>query len=335
MSIRKRLNRKNAMPSLRQNLCLTTLSCAGIVLAASFGLMLPAFAGGGGMALQGVNISGGEFNLTTVPGVYNTNYVYPSNSEIDYFSSKGLTVIRVPFSWERMQPTANGPITPAELARLDSVVAYATSKGLSTIIDPHNYGAYFGTTVGVPGGEPNTMFADFWSKMAAHYASNPKVIFGLMNEPVGSSMTSTTWLASAQAAIDSIRATGATNLILVPSTYWEHPVNFLSLNAADMIKITDPMNNWSYDVHQYLDFDGSGTHTDYLDPTDAVATLSSFTDWLKTNGKTAFLSEIGVTSAAGANASLAAMLQYMHANPGQCIHGALEIRSPIAQIRSK
>ncbi|MBI2809941.1 MAG: hypothetical protein HYX67_03815, partial [Candidatus Melainabacteria bacterium] len=82
MSIRKRSDRKKAMPSLRQNLCLTSLSCAGMLMAASFGLMLPAFAGGGGMNLQGVNISGGEFNLTTVPGVYNTNYVYTSNSEI-------------------------------------------------------------------------------------------------------------------------------------------------------------------------------------------------------------------------------------------------------------
>ncbi|HEY9733060.1 MAG TPA: cellulase family glycosylhydrolase, partial [Drouetiella sp.] len=126
MSIRKRVNRKKAAPSLRQNLRLTTLSCAGMLLAATFGLSLPAFAGGGGMTMQGVNISGGEFNLTTVPGVYNTNYIYPSNSEIDYFASKGLTVIRVPFSWERMQPTANGPIATAELARLDSVVAYAT-----------------------------------------------------------------------------------------------------------------------------------------------------------------------------------------------------------------
>ncbi|MGC5340656.1 cellulase family glycosylhydrolase, partial [Escherichia coli] len=74
-------------------------------------------------------------------------------------------------------------------------------------------------------------------------------------------MTSATWEVSAQAAIDAIRATGATNLILVPSTYWEHPVNFLSNNATDMIKITDPANNWSYEVHQYLDSDGSGTHS--------------------------------------------------------------------------
>jgi endoglucanase len=274
-----------------------------------------AIAGPSGMGLEGVNISGGEFNGTTVPGVYDTNYIYPSQSEITYFASKGMTVIRVPFSWERMQPTANGPLDPTELGRFDTVVNMASAAGLSVIADPHNYGAYYGTTVGVPGGEPNSMFANFWSQMATHYASNSKVIFGLMNEPVGSTMTSTTWEASAQAAINAIRQTGARNLILVPSTYWEHPVNFVQLNAADMINITDPINNWSYEVHQYLDSDGSGTHPDFLSVSDSVATLSGFTAWLLANHKTAFLGEIGVTSAPGALADLSAMLQYMHANP--------------------
>src|ERR1700761_5629394 len=57
-------------------------------------------AGPSGMTLEGVNISGGEFNTQTVPGVYGTNYIYPSNAELDYFSSKGMTCVRVPFSWE-------------------------------------------------------------------------------------------------------------------------------------------------------------------------------------------------------------------------------------------
>lgn len=273
-----------------------------------------AIAAPGGMWLEGVNISGGEFNQTTVPGVYGTNYIYPSNAELDYFSSKGMTCVRVPFSWERMQPAPNGPLDPSELSRLDSVVAAATARKLWTIIDPHDYGAYQNVTIGVPGGYPNSMFADFWSRLAAHYANNSKVVFGLMNEPVGSSMTPATWAATAQAAINAIRAARANNLILVPSTYWEHPVNFVQLNANAMISITDPANNFSYEVHQYLDYDGSGTHPDYLSVSDAVATLSGFTSWLLQNHRTAFLGEIGVTSAQGALADLSAMLQYMHNN---------------------
>lgn len=269
------------------------------------------------MHYQGVNISGAEWGEQNVPGTFGVHYIFPTNSEIDYFSSKGMKIIRVPILWERIQLNANGALDATYLGRLDAVINYATSKGLRTVIDLHNYGAYKGITVGVPGGHPNSMFANFWSQIAAKYKANSNVIFGLMNEPVGSTMTSTTWLASAQAAIDAIRQTGATNLILVPSTYWGHPVNFVELNASVMINVRDPANNFSYDVHQYLDYDGSGTHTDVLSPTDAVATLTNFTAWLKANNRTAFLSEIGVPATTAAQDSLSAMLQYMHANAAQ------------------
>ncbi len=43
---------------------------------------------------QGVNISGGEFNQKWVPARYNWDYVYPSQSDIDFFSSTGMTCIR-------------------------------------------------------------------------------------------------------------------------------------------------------------------------------------------------------------------------------------------------
>ena len=271
----------------------------------------------GGMQLEGVNISGAEWGADQIPGTFMVQYIFPTNAEIDYFAGKGMKVIRVPILWERLQAAPNATFDTTYLGRLDNVITYANSRNLSVIIDLHNYGAYRSTTVGVPGGQPNSMFANVWSQLATKYKGNPNVIFGLMNEPVGGTMTATTWLASSQAAINAIRSTGSTNLILVPSTYWGHPVNFVELNASAMIQISDPANNFSFDVHQYLDSDGSGSHTDVLAPSDAVATLSSFTAWLKANGKTAFLSEIGVPSSAAAQDSLGAMLKYMHANSAQ------------------
>jgi endoglucanase len=268
----------------------------------------------GGMAYQGVNISGGEFNQKWVPGRYNWDYVYPQQSEIDFFASKGMNCIRLCFSWDRLQPSENGALDAAELARIDNCVNMITAKGMSTILDPHNYGEYKTKHVGTSGGWPNSVFADFWSRVASHYKSNPKVIFGLQNEPIGGGMTSASWCASSQAAINSIRATGATNLILVPSTHWMHPQNFIEVNASEMIKITDPGNNWSYDMHQYFDYDGSGTHTDTMSPANGVATLNAFTNWCRQHHKTAFLSEFGVPKDENALALLDAVLKYMHAN---------------------
>ncbi len=33
----------------------------------------------------GVNLAGAEFGQTSLPGVYNTHYTYPTQAEVDYF----------------------------------------------------------------------------------------------------------------------------------------------------------------------------------------------------------------------------------------------------------
>ena len=131
--------------------------------------------------LLGVNLAGAEFGKN-VPGVFGTDYTYPTHTEIDYYASKGMDVIRLPFLWERLQRTELGPLDATELGRLDDVVNYATGKGLKIEIEPHNYGYGFGALIG-SAQTPNSSFADLWGKLAVHYKSNPDVIFGLMNEP--------------------------------------------------------------------------------------------------------------------------------------------------------
>src|SRR4029077_2772405 len=89
--------------------------------------------------LLGVNLAGAEFG-SNVPGVFGTDYTYPTHAEIDYYASKGLGVIGLPFLWERMQHSEFGPLDPTELSRLTDVVNYATGKGLKIGIEQHDYG---------------------------------------------------------------------------------------------------------------------------------------------------------------------------------------------------
>jgi hypothetical protein len=109
--------------------------------------------------LIGVNLAGAEFAppYDTVdghrtsnpdPGVFGTNYTYPTHVEIDYYAAKGMSVLRLPFLWERLQPTQLGELDVVELGHLDDVVSYATGKGLKIEIEPHNYGYGFGTLIG-------------------------------------------------------------------------------------------------------------------------------------------------------------------------------------------
>jgi aryl-phospho-beta-D-glucosidase BglC (GH1 family) len=54
--------------------------------------------------------------------------------------------------------------------------------GAYCILDIHNYARWNGGIVG-QGGPSNSDFATFWGLLAAKYASQSRVIFGIMNEP--------------------------------------------------------------------------------------------------------------------------------------------------------
>lgn len=111
-------------------------------------------------------------------------------------------------------------------------------------------------------GPSTAAFASLWRALATKYASNSRIIFGLMNEP--HDMDINAFKSSLQEAVNAIRAAGAkTQMILLPGTDWSHASSFLSTNKAALSSITDPAGGKSlliYDFHQYLDQDGSGTN---------------------------------------------------------------------------
>ena len=285
----------------------------------------PPLALSGNGLLLGVNLAGAEFAGTdpnngsvpgTVPGVYNKNYTYPTDAEIDYYASKGLGVIRLPL-WERLQHSELATLDPAELSRLEHVVNYATSKGLKVEIEPHDYGFGFGNQIG-SSQTPNSAFANLWSQLAQHFASNNNVIFGLMNEP--HVQTPADWLASVNAAIAAIRGTGASQEILVPGTDWDGAWHWITDGNSAVIGtgVQDPKNNFAFEVHQYLDQNGSGTTPGVYgnDPNLGVERLTAITEWAKEDPKNRrlFLGEVGVSTDQISLDALGNMLTYMQQN---------------------
>ena len=279
----------------------------------------PTITSNGGGLLLGVNLAGAEFGTPNhVPGVFGTDYIYPTHTEIDYYAAKGMSVVRLPFLWERLQHSENGPLDGAELARLDDVVSYTTGKGLKIEIEPHNYGYGFGALIG-SAQTPNAAFADLWGKLAFHYQSNPSVIFGLMNEPHDQSAS--VWLGSANAAIAAIRAAGASQEILVPGSYWDGAWTWTTSDNAAVIGtgVQDPAHNFAFEVHQYLDADGSGTHAGVVSAEIGVERLTAITQWAEATNHRLFLGEVGVATDQTSLTALDRMLSYMqqHTNVWQ------------------
>lgn len=256
-------------------------------------LVLPAAEATDGY-LRGVNLAGAEFGEDNLPGTYGQTYIYPNAAELDYYKSKGLTLIRLPFRWERLQRSLHSPLDAAELARMDEFVSAARARGMRVILDPHNYARYHGNLIG-SAAVPNSAFTDFWRRLAGHYGGETAIYaYGLMNEPHD---TNGLWPAAAQAGVDGIRAVDMTHAILVPGDGWSGAWSWQQHNAN--LSVRDPANNFMYEAHQYFDDNHSGTYDASYDqegayPNVGVDRVRPFVDWLKARGARGFLGEYGV-----------------------------------------
>ena len=194
----------------------------------------------------GVDESGAEFTQTSLPGVYGTDFIFPSSSTIDTLMSEGFNIFRIPFLMERMAPTSlAGPLATAYLTNYTGTIEYITSKGGYAIIDPHNSGRYNGAVITDYAG-----FGTFWQNLAAHFQSNTNAIFDTNNEY--HDMDQALVLNLNQAAINGIRAAGATSqYIFVEGNGYTGAYSWNTTN--DNLKaLTDPQNMLIYEMHQYL-----------------------------------------------------------------------------------
>lgn len=276
------------------------------VLAMLVGIALTAQAPSRAVELAGVNLAGAEFGGQSF---------WPNQNEVTYFRGAGMNVLRVPFLWERMQPTLSGNLDTAQINALSDFVAAATAAGATVILDPHNYARYNGNVIG-SGAVPLAAFTDFWSRLATVFAANPRVVFGLMNEP--NSMATEDWLAAANAGIAGIRNAGATQLILVPGNAWTGAHSWLqnwygTPNGTVMLGVVDPLDHYAYELHQYFDGDFSGTSSTCT-PGHGSAQLTDVTGWLRANGKRGLLGEFAGANNSDCETAVDSALAYIAAN---------------------
>lgn len=273
---------------------LRTTLLAGLLIA---GTLTPSFGlAAAPMCLRGVNAAGAEFG--DLPGRYGFDYAYPTEQTINSLAAMGLTAIRLPVRWERLQPRLSMPLDRDELARLDTTIAAARAAGLVTILDLHNY-AYFNKARIGSDTVPTSAFADVWHRLANHFRRERSIAFGLMNEPYD--LPADAWLAAANAAIAGIRAARADQLILVSGTAYSGAHSWTSdlpvgNNGTTMLGVSDPANNYAFELHQYLDGDYSGRSPGCENGSAALAAIERVNAWLTAHDRRGFLGEIGASS---------------------------------------
>lgn len=204
---------------------------------------------------------------------------------------KGFNTFRIAFLMERLVPPSaglRGTFDATYLAALKDIATYVTGKGGYAILDPHNFGRYNGGII-----TDTDAFGAWCGNLAKQFTSNANIIFDTNNEY--HDMDQTLVFNLNQKCITGIRAAGATSqMILVEGNAYTGAWTWVSSgNAASLVNLVDPNNNIVYEMHQYLDSDGSGTSGTCVSATIGAERVKAATDWLKANGKKGIMGEMG------------------------------------------
>lgn len=249
----------------------------------------------------GVNLAGAEFAHDQIPGVYGKNYIYPTTEEIDYFKSKGLTLLRVPFLWERMQPVLGGELDSVELSRFKIFIDAAQERNVWVIPDMHNYcRRYVDKTRYIIGSPEVTIshLADAWRKLAVELKSYNNIWgYGVMNEP-HDLLENVSWFSIVQATIDDIRKEDTKTTIIVAGDSWSSASRWPTF-SGNLKYLKDPSDNLIFEGHIYFDDDASGSYRgsyeeEKASETTGISRAIPFVEWLKQNNLRGFIGEYGV-----------------------------------------
>jgi endoglucanase len=237
--------------------------------------------------LWGVNESGLEFGKGPSAG---TNFSVPNTN---YYLSRGVQLIRVPFQIIRLQPIPNEPLAPNMVGYIKGIIAQNRAAGAVTVLDPHGYGFY------PIDGKPQDIlknasaqmdYLDMMQRIARTFGHDG-VAISLMNEP--HTGTDSEYAPLWNKAIAVIRGAGFSGVIIVPHSHWS-TASDITPDKPFSGHIVDPENNWVLELHLYLDPDNSGTYKQQVvSPGIGVERLSGAIAWSRRSKIRLFLGETG------------------------------------------
>ena len=111
---------------------------------------------------------------------------------------------------------------------LDSIVAWAGENGKYVIIDLHFIGNPingYGNEMAHVGENTKDFVFKFWKQTATYFKDTPNVIFEIYNEPAF--ITAADWVACANELVETIRKTGAKQLIIVGGIDYSYDLSWV------------------------------------------------------------------------------------------------------------
>jgi len=287
------------------------------------------------LSLRGISISGAEAGT-------DVSYAYmgmPSYAQdMKYYVEHGMNTVRIPINWNYIVNNANDTqASTSGQQYLNSVKASVNdmlNHGLNVILDLHSYmrfspGSYAGSGNQIATAQ---QMHNVWSIISNSLSTTAKqhpdtLLFEIANEP--NSMSTQQMLVNNNAGIAAIREAGLPNMVVLNGNNWTGLHSWNEVGSATDGKtnaqvltpqnIVDPLHNYAIAVHQYVDWNGSGTSPtgQTLSNFKNYLKMDSFMNWVKANDVKVILSEFGGGNEANAIADVKYLLEQVEANAYQ------------------
>ena len=196
----------------------------------------------------------------TMTGTAGTAGQHYGQAELDAAKSWGANTMRFQISQRGFDPT-DSLHTDSYVQRVKDGVALARGNGFAVILSMQDQSYSGGDATEMP--EPQTLRA--WPEVASHFNGDPGIIYEVFNEPKVKDTAADwqLWLSGGtyngvtvighQQLVDTIRATGATNVLIVEGTR-------VGKSFIGFPGISDPLSQLAFGIHPYL-------NSPILDPT--------------------------------------------------------------------
>lgn len=236
-------------------------------------------------------------NLVQLPTGWRNGKVelqFPGQEHVKYYADVGFNAIRLPITWEELQPELQGPLSSRYLDQIVDFLDKAEARKLPVLVELHNYDRYRNQLIGSEA-VPLSAFQDVWRRLAAALKGHPAVYaYGLMNEP---HHTNRTWQSTAQYGVDGVREADRKHQIYVAGDDFSNAQLWPRIHPKPFV--VDPENKIVYEAHMYLDDDFSGRYqiplSASVDLKARVQTrLQPFIDWLNSHHQRGAIGEMGV-----------------------------------------
>ena len=251
-------------------------------------------------------------------GLENEYSARPSGEDYSYNLDRGFPIIRLPFSWGKMQPALFGPLDNTYTQLIIDSIREGGLRGLRFLPDNHSYGIR-----GTPA-EAAAAAADLWDRFvrACIAADVTKYVWGwdLWNEPSEGGFTEdpSLWPKIAMAIARAIQAVDPGRKMVVGANAYSGTWNWIARNPGLGAAIRQLRREGIQAIpggHLYHDYDASGRFFGYDEqaakpgeapvgantgPTIGVTRLSTFWQGLQNEGLTpidgitAVVGEVGI-----------------------------------------